>query len=303
MSERIFGFIGLGQMGGPIAANIAAAGFPLHVYDKAGTQGLAPKNATVAGSPAKLAESCDTIFMCIPNGDVSAALAREIVAVTNPRVNTVVDLSTIGSVATTAVDAIFKDAGIVYVDAPISGGRRGAIEATISLMWSGPKALYDEHQPVISAFIKSPFFIGDAPGQGQSMKMLNNFLSATALVATAEAVAFGVSRGLDMDTILEVLNASSGRNSSTQVKFPDQVLTGKYNAGFATSLITKDVRLYIENVETEGTGDYIARHVYKLMQLCNEVMPDEDFTRVYEFVRDGGEDALEATSNTNEDER
>ncbi len=293
MPERVFGFIGLGQMGGPMATNIVDAGYSLHVYDKAGTQGLAPRTAIISGSAAKLAETCDTIFLCIPNGAVSAELAHEITNVGNARVNTIIDLSTIGSEASVAVDAIFKGAGMAYIDAPVSGGRKGAVAATISLMWAGSKALFNAHQDVLRGFIKNAFFISERPGDGQTVKMLNNFLSATAMVATAEAVTFGMSRGLDMKTILDVVNASSGHNTATSIKFPDQVLTEKFDAGFPTSLITKDVRLYIENVAQEGTGSYVARHVFEVMKACNARIPDEDFTRIFEFVRDGGEDTID----------
>ena len=292
MTERIFGFVGLGQMGGPMAANIAGRGFPLQVFDKAGTQALAPKGTTVAGSAANLARVADTIFLSVPDGAASLEIAKEIASTEDLRVRTVIDLSTIGIGAAVETATVLKVVGVEYVDAPVSGGRKGAIAGTISVMWGGSKETFDDHAAVLSAFAKNPFHVGLEPGQGQALKMLNNFLSATAMVATTEAVLFGLSQGLAMKTILETVNVSTGQNTATRDKFPDQILSGKFEAGFATSLITKDIRLYMENARQAGTPDYLAQHVLRILETCNEHLPDSDFTHIFSFIRDGGEQKI-----------
>jgi 3-hydroxyisobutyrate dehydrogenase-like beta-hydroxyacid dehydrogenase len=125
--------------------------------------------------------------------------------------------------------------------------------------------------------------VGDRPGLGQALKLANNFLSATALVATSEALAFGCSVGLDPATMIEVLDASSGRSSATNDKFPNQVLTGRYASGFANSLMAKDVRLYLDAVEAHGGPSAVGRVTASLWERFSRAEPGADFTRIHPF--------------------
>ncbi len=123
--------------------------------------------------------------------------------------------------------------------------------ATLAVMVACPQTLFDGLQPMLAHFGKV-FFIGERPGMGQTMKLANNLLSATATAATAEALVFGVKSGLDPTAMCEVINAGSGRNTASQDKFPRQVLTRKFAQGFATGLMYKDVRLCLEEAEAAG---------------------------------------------------
>ena len=182
---------------------------------------------------------------------------------------------------------LWRGVGIKFGDAPVSGGRAGAIKGTIALMFSGPKDLFDSHQAVFDSFCGNPFHVGTEAGQGQALKMLNNFLSATAMAATSEAVTYGLSQGLDMKTILDVVNVSTGANTATKDKFLNRVLPGTYDAGFFAELLNKDVQLYIANVRKAGTPDDIGETVSKLWQEGTDSFePRTDFTRIYEFIRD-----------------
>ena len=176
---------------------------------------------------------------------------------------------------------ITMEEGLVKVIAPIEGtpAERAGIEA-------GDLA----HRPVLDAFSGNVFHVGDRAGQGQAMKVLNNFLMATAMAATSEAVLYGLSQGLDMKTVLDVVNVSSGRNMATSDRFPKRVLTGTFDAGFQTGLLNKDVRLYIENVRAAGTPDAVGATVAQLWQKAADNAPDSDFSRIYEFIRDNTKD-------------
>jgi len=284
MSNRRYGFAGLGQMGGPIAANIAGGGVPFSVFDKAGTAERAPKGATVLDSLDQLAAETDTLFLSLPDGSVSLAVARELAAMAECAATVVIDLSTIGLEAAREAGRILKSAGITYIDAPVSGGQSGAKAGTITVMWAGPKDVLEGHRDVMLSFCKNLFHVGDEPGQGQAMKMLNNFLSGTAMAATSEAVAFGLSQGLDMKTLLDVVNVSTGRNTATSDKFPNRILTGTYDAGFRTALLTKDVQLFLDNAKAAGTPVDVAEAVVNLWRGCNEAFPESDFTRIYEYI-------------------
>ena len=284
MPDLHYGFAGLGQMGGPMAANIAGGGFNLSVFDKAGTAERAPEDTTVVESLDQLAATSDTLFLSLPDGSVSLAVAKELAAMTERACSVVIDLSTIGQEAAGEAGRILCDAGITYIDAPVSGGQSGARAGTITVMWAGPEDVLESHRDVMMSFCKNLFHVGDEPGQGQAMKLLNNFLSGTAMTATSEAVAFGLSQGLDMKTLLDVVNVSTGQNSATSDKFPNRILTGTYDAGFKTALLTKDVQLFLDNAKIAGTPVKVAEAVVDLWRGCNEAFPDSDFTRIYEFI-------------------
>ncbi len=286
-TQQPFGFIGLGQMGQPMAANIAKAGYPLVGFDIAGTQGRLPAGAGSAVDIADLTARAGTVFVSVPDGRASLAVAREIAA-SPGSVGRVVDLSTIGPTAAREAAELLSGAGVDYADSPVSGGRSGAIAATISLMWAGDRAAFDALLPVLRSFSGNPFHVGDAPGQGQAIKLLNNFLSATAMAATSEAVLFGLSQGLDMGRILEVVNVSSGRNTASADKFPNRVLTGTFDAGFYSSLLAKDVQLYRDQVALAGTPDGVGSVVGELWNACAAAGgPTTDFTHIFTFLRDG----------------
>ena len=290
MSAMRFGFAGLGQMGGPMAANMAAAGFDLSVYDKAGTAERAPDGAKPLESLDALAAVVDTLFLSLPDGPVTLAVARDLAALQDRAVSVVIDLSTIGLEAAKEAGQILADAGIQYIDAPVSGGQSGAIAGTITVMWGGPAEVLEIHRDVIMAIAKNLFHVGDQAGHGQTVKLLNNFLSGTAMAATSEAVAFGLSQGIEMKSLLDVVNVSTGRNTATSDKFPNRVLTGSYDAGFKTKLLTKDVGLFLDNAKAAGTPTAVAETVVDLWRRCDAALPDSDFTRIYEFLTEKNPD-------------
>ncbi len=285
MSPSRFGFVGLGNMGGPMAANIARAGFDLVVYDAAGTEARAPAGSRAAASLPEVAAEAETVFLSLPDGAASLAVAREIAALAGRGTGVVVDLSTVGVAAAKETHAVLAEAGVAYVDAPVSGGRAGALAATIAVMWAGPEALLERHRAVLEAIAGNVFHVGDDPGQGQAMKLLNNFLSATALVATSEAMAFGLTQGLSMETMLAVVNVSTGRNTATSDKFPNRIVTGTYDAGFTTALLAKDLGLYVERARAAASPATVGETVAGVWRNAAQAKPESDITRVYDFVR------------------
>lgn len=280
------GFLGLGQMGGPMAANLVRCGLPLHVFDAAGTAERAPEGGLICDSLQDVAAKADTIFMSLPDGPVSCAAVRAIAAAPDRRTSVVVDLSTVGPDAAREAGRICTEAGMVYIDAPVSGGAIGAKAGSITIMWAGPASQFERHQTIMASFSKNQFHVGNEPGQGQALKILNNFLSATAMAATSEAMLFGLSQGLDMKTMLDVVNVSTGQNTATSDKFPKRILTGTYDAGFKSTLMAKDVKLYFENTKAAGTPGDVGGLISELWSSYDAANPGTDFTRVFEFIRD-----------------
>ncbi len=279
------GFIGLGNMGGPMAHNLAAAGHEVVCHDAAGAAALAPPGAPTAESATALARQARIVFLCLPDGPVALQVAGELAACADPAVEIVVDSTTAGITHARAAHALLADAGIRYADAPVSGGTAGAKAGTLAMMVAAPADLFADLEPYIRPMAANARHVGTEPGHGMAMKLLNNFLSATAMAATSEAVAFGVSQGLDMATILETVNLSTGRNTATEDKFPRRIATGAFDSGFATRLMAKDIRLYEASVTSAGAPRRLAGLLRDIWDEMEAARPDSDFTEIYEHVR------------------
>jgi 3-hydroxyisobutyrate dehydrogenase-like beta-hydroxyacid dehydrogenase len=284
MTQTI-GWIGVGSMGHRMSRHLVAAGHTLVVADAASTE-RAPQGAAIAKTNAEVAQLAETIILSLPDGNVSQAVAREIASAPSRKVKTVIDTSTIGIAAARSCAEILAGAGIEFVDAPVSGGTAGADKATLAIMLACPAETYERLKALLSPMGK-PFYVGPDPGQGQAVKLLNNFLSATALAATSEAIAFGVSQNIPMQTILDIVNASTGRNSATDDKFPRRIMHGRYDAGFTAKLQLKDIKLYLENARAAGITDEIADTVVKVWSEMDRKLPGADICEMYPYIRDG----------------
>tara|TARA_B100001142_G_scaffold329782_1_gene394352 strand:+ start:2203 stop:3075 length:873 start_codon:yes stop_codon:yes gene_type:complete len=284
MIDFRYGFIGLGQMGSPMAANIASRGFNLSVFDKSRGAYQSIENVFLANSLKQLAANTDIIFLSLPDATASLEVAQELSETTELNASIIIDLSTIGIDASRKASNTLHEAGVTYIDAPVSGGQSGARKGTITIMWAGPLTILEDCRKVMMSFCKNLFHVGEEAGQGQALKILNNFLSATAMAATSEAIAFGITQGLNMKTILDVVNLSTGQNTATNDKFPNRILTNTYDAGFKTNLLTKDMQLFIESARLSETPIVIAEAVMDLWKECNIALPNSDFTHIYKFI-------------------
>jgi 3-hydroxyisobutyrate dehydrogenase-like beta-hydroxyacid dehydrogenase len=284
VTRTALGFVGLGNMGQPIASRIVTAGYELVCFDAAGTAERLPAAAQSVGSVMELAQQADTVLLSLPDGPATLAVADVIASASERRTATVIDLSTIGPTAAAEAAARLADAGVAYADGPVSGGVAGARAGTLAVMFAGDSQVLEAQRHVLRTFAANVFDVGTQPGQGQAMKLLNNFLSATALVATSEAMALGRAHGLDMTMMLDVLNSSTGRNSATVDKFPHRIVTGTYDAGFLTSLMAKDLQLYLEMAERAGPAGTVSLSVSDVWQRADAALPGSDFTRIWEFV-------------------
>src|SRR3954462_448624 len=194
------------------------------------------------------------------------------------RVKRFVDLSTVGSQMAVRIHGLLAKNNIVQIDCPVSGGVGGAEKGTLAVMVSGPRADCDMLKPAL-AVIGKVFFIGEKPGSAQTMKLANNFLSATAMVATSEAVVMGVKSGLDPAVMIDVINAGSGLNTASRDKFPRAILPRSFDFGFATGLMVKDVRLALDEMRSMGLSMEVAEAVGRLWEVViKEMGPDSDFT-------------------------
>lgn len=281
------GFIGLGNMGAPMASRLIDAGYQLTVCDirKQSVDALVVKGARAAASPVAVASAVDTVLLSLPDPAIvrKVALGADGV-IAGSMVKTMLDLSTTGARAAQEIAAALADKGITGVDSPVSGGVTGAVKGTLAVMVACPKALFADLEPMLK-HIGKVFFIGERAGMGQTMKLANNLLSATALAATSEAIAFGVKAGLDPVTMIDVINAGSGRNSASQDKFPKAILPRTFNFGFTTGLMYKDVKLCLEEADAASVPMSVAVAVCDLWRRAFEEMgPESDFTTIAQLI-------------------
>ena len=290
MAGELLGFVGVGRMGGPMALRLLDAGYKLCVYDVS-PEALKPfvdRGAQIASSPAEVASQAETVLLSLPMPDVvrSVALGGNDGVINGSKVRTVIDLSTSGPGAAAQIAGLLADRSIGWVDAPVSGGVTGAKAGTLAVMVSCPKPRFEQLEPVFKVFGKV-FYTGEKPGLAQSAKLANNLLAATALVATSEAMAMGVKAGLDARVLIDIINASSGRNSASQDKFPRTILPGTFDFGFATGLSYKDVRLCVDEAETMGVPMVVGAAVRQMLAVTKARFgADSDFTHVAKLLEE-----------------
>ena len=281
------GFIGLGNMGQPMARRLIEAGHKLVVYDTR-NDAVAPlvaMGAQLASSPADVADRVETVMASLPSLQISEKVATgEGGVIHGKRIKRFIDLSTTGSGVAAKIAAALVKKNIIQIDSPVSGGVGGARKGTLAVMVSGPKTEIELVKDVLAVFGKV-FVIGEKPGMAQTMKLANNFLSATAMAATSEAVAMGVKAGLDPAVMIDVINAGSGRTTASDQKFPQSILPRTFDYGFATALMLKDVRLCFDEAKEFSVPNAVMRAVLDQWETTNaEYGGESDFTSIVKMI-------------------
>jgi 3-hydroxyisobutyrate dehydrogenase-like beta-hydroxyacid dehydrogenase len=287
MSQKPLGFIGVGRMGSLMAGRFLEAGHALSIFDTDETAmaRLEQRGAVRAPSPAAVASAAETVFVSLPTPDIVHAVALSASGIiAGSTVRTFIDLSTTGPAVAKVVAEALKARGITAVDAPVSGGPSGAEKGTLAVMVAGPRELAAELRPLFNV-IGKVFFIGEMPGMGQTMKLVNNLLSASAIAITSEAMVLGVKAGLDPTIMIDVINAGSGRNSATVDKFPRCVLPRRFDFGFTTELLYKDVQLCLTEGESLGIPMIVGNAVRQLISIAKTTQgPDSDITQIIRAI-------------------
>ena len=254
-TDRI-AFIGLGMMGYPLAGRLAGAGFPLAIFDlnSAALESFAGEfPCRICSTAIQAVADCEVVVTMLPtSNDVFAAvlgndLSPGIVSVLKPG-TVVIDMSSCDPLRTRELAAVLAERRITLVDAPVSGGVKKAREGSIAIMFGGSAETLERCRPMLAAMGSSIVHTGGV-GSGHAMKALNNYVSAAGLVAVVEALRVGERFGLDPKIMTQVLNASSGKNNTTENKVAQYMLSGTFNSGFALSLMTKDIGIAMHLAE------------------------------------------------------
>jgi 3-hydroxyisobutyrate dehydrogenase-like beta-hydroxyacid dehydrogenase len=277
------GFIGLGNMGFPMACRLIREKHDVVAFDtrSSALERIVAVGARPASSAKEVADGAETVLASLPTPGASLEVATGTAGVIEgARVKRFVDLSTVGSQMAMRIHDLLAERNIVRIDSPVSGGVAGAEKGALALMVSGPRGEFDVIRTVLEG-LGRPVYVGAKPGSAQTMKLANNILAANVLAATAEVVVMGVKAGLDPGVMIEVLNAGSGATSASRDKFPRAILPRTFDYGFATGLMLKDVRLYLDEAKALGVPAEVAETTARLWEaVARDEGPDSDFTTV-----------------------
>jgi 3-hydroxyisobutyrate dehydrogenase len=290
------GFIGLGRMGSPMAAHLVRAGYAVRAYDAspAALDAFAAANpaAARAASAADAAAGAEAVITMLPDGKAVRRALLSDGAAARLRLGAIaIDMSSSSPVETRQLGEELAQAGIGLVDAPVSGGVRRAEEAKLAIMVGGDAALVLRCRPLLQRMGGAIHETGTL-GTGHAMKALNNFVSAAGLVALCEALVVGQRFGLDPAKMVDVLNGSTGKNNSTEVKAKQFILSGTFASGFSLALMAKDLATAADLAEHLGIDAPMSRAARELWAEAQAALgPGADHTEIFRFVegRRGGE--------------
>ena len=285
------GYLGIGNMGQPMAGKLLDGGHGLVVFDisEAAMEPLLLRQARRAASPRDIGDQCETVVVSLPT------LAAFRAAVLGPEglaagraMKVLLNTCTVGVPFLREVEAALAPNGVTIVDCPISGGPAGARAGTLSVMVSGDPAAVEKVRPLISLWGQTPTIAGDKPGAAQVLKLTNNILFAVSLAATSEAFVMGAKGGLDPEIMVNAINAGSGRNGATLTVMPNAVLDRSFGYGAALHILMKDIDLAIAQGEELGVPMWVcqaARLVYKHAMF--EGASDDDISTLIRHVERG----------------
>ena len=279
-------FAGIGNMGWPMAANLVKAGFDVTVCDVA--PGRAASFATETGAkaaatPAEAAAGADCVVMIVPTSKQVAEAVEAMLPSLKPGM-LVMDMTSGQPGRTREIAAMLEGHGVPMIDCPVSGGVPRAKSGQLAIMVGGPAAEIDRAEPVLKAMGTSVYRCGDI-GAGQAMKALNNLVSAGGYLIGIEALLIGQRFGLDPTTMVDVLNASSGMNNSTQKKFKEYVLSRRFDAGFGLDLMVKDLSIALEvGRETTTPAPFSALCREMWLAAATSLGPGVDHTAVAKML-------------------
>lgn len=268
--EDSIGFIGLGLMGAAMAKNILASGRSVVVHDlspQAVTTLVESHGALAAASPKEVADRCRIVIACLPSPQASLAVAQgENGVIHGSAIRYYIEASTIGIQTCRTIAQAMETRNIHLIDAPISGGPKGAAAGTLSSMVACPPFVWNTVSQVVASYCGKTFFVGETAGLAQACKLVNNAMSLTALALACETTVLGVAAGLDAHTMIDVINASSGRSTVTTDKFPASVLPRTFDYGASINTAAKDLELFLTEAKALGMRTDGTRAVAKLWQ-------------------------------------
>jgi 3-hydroxyisobutyrate dehydrogenase len=287
------GFIGLGMMGYPMAHLLAQAGHAMTVMDlnaAAASRFVDEHGAAKAAGALNDFAAADMVITMLPD---SNAVEAVVLANDKPglitilkRGGVVIDMSSSEPMRSRNLAQTLEKQGLDYLDAPVSGGVKRAVEGSLAIMVGGAASVLEKYRPILDVLGKSVTHVG-AAGAGHAMKALNNYVSAAGLIATVEALHAGQAFGLDPATMVAVMNNSTGKNNTTENKVNQFMLSGKYDSGFSLALMVKDLGIAMGLGASMHAPMQVGEAVLSSWREANDTLgKGADHTEMYRFVKD-----------------
>jgi 3-hydroxyisobutyrate dehydrogenase len=290
--KETVGFIGIGKMGLPMASRIAAQGYPLHVYDISETALKAICDRTTAQAQKTLKEigrNCSVVILMLPDSEVVKRVLfgeKDGLAAHLSRGSVVIDMSSSDPSVTREIGPQLKKAGVDFIDAPVSGGVKRAVDGSLAIMVGGDSAVIARVKPLLLTMGKSIIETGML-GSGHAMKALNNYVSAAGLLAACEALKVGSDFGIAPDKIIAVLNASTGKNNSTENKMMQFVVSKLFNSGFSLGLMRKDISIAAGLAKSTSSKTLLGEVLLKSWADAEKQLGGAaDHTEIYRMLND-----------------
>ena len=291
----VIGFIGLGNMGGPMAANLVRHGHRVQGFDLAAAsrEAAASAGVTILGGVAETASGADTLLTMLPNGAAVLAVHRELAAIAAPG-TLVIDSSTIDVEASRQAHALAEARGLLSLDAPVSGGTGGAAAGTLTFMTGGTERAFAQAHPILQAMGRQIVHCG-GPGAGQAAKICNNMILGVSMIAVSEAFVLAERLGLSAQALFDVASTSSGQCWSLTSycpvpgPVPQSPANRDYKPGFSSALMLKDLHLAQQAAESTGAVTALGRHAAELYErFAAAGGGDRDFSGIIEAIRKEG---------------
>ena len=288
------GYVGIGNMGGPMAANLARAGNEVVIGDlnQPAVDAFTTEHETArpANGLAAVGQEAEAVFTCLPNGVIvaEAVLGEGGIAEGMAEGSVLVDMSSSAPMGTIDLGKTLLERGIRMVDAPVSGGVPRAVEGTIAIMVGGAKEDIEKVRPALETMGGQIFETGGL-GSAHAMKSINNVLSATNLLVGIEALVVGKKFGLDPQNMVDILNFSSGKNSATESKLKEYVLSREFNSGFSMDLMIKDVATALDLAHEMGVPWQIGSTIHEMYQAArNHMIDNADNSDIARWIEANG---------------
>lgn len=279
------GVLGLGLMGAGMAAQIHAAGIPLVVFDISDERRARFRElgVDIASSARDLADRAEIVVSCLPSIEVSKQVSCGPGGVVEGRAAKIyVETGTVGTAAIIEIAEALSRAGIATIDAPVSGGQAGAEKGALSSIVAGAPEAVARFRPVVDAYSSHVFVVSDRPGPAQTAKLVNNMLSITGMIAAFEGMVMGARAGLDPQTMLDIINVSTGRNSATLEKIPQRILPRKFGGHIQTGV--KDLGLYISESAELGVPVWMAPRALEVFRESIDHGFDKETMRIIQYM-------------------
>lgn len=281
------GFIGCGHMGGAMALRLIEKGHALIVtdLDPQVLEPLVARGAMAAADAREVADQAEVVFACLPSNEASLSVATGARSVAGGKAMKVyIEASTIGPPTIEKIVRHLGQGGVAVADMPISGGPKWAAEGRLTAILATDPQTRKKIEPIVADLAKNLFVVGDRPGLGQIAKLVNNALSLVGMAIASEAIVMGVKSGVKADVLLDVINASTGRNSATVDKFPRAILPRTFDYGGPLAIGVKDLELYLELGQSLDQPSEIGAVVRKLWQAAvMEGGPDQDYSELVKY--------------------